>query len=324
MGDVIAFAVGPDGKSRETQPAPMDALKAPEGGYVWVHVNMSGAEGQSWLEGSGHDAFSRSALSLIETRPRCLVHGEAALVFLRGVNLNPGAEQEDMVALRLYLSDRLVVTTHRRDVIAVQDVIAALSRGAGPVNTGELLGQLALRLSERADPIVAALNERIDDLEEVAPEEIGVAPMRGELADVRREAILLRRYMFPQRDALAALEIEDFPWLTAHAHMRLREAADRATRLAEDLDAIRDRAQVVHDQVMDMRAEAMNRQMLLLSVVSAIFLPITFITGLLGINVGGIPGAHSPLGFWSVAAILLVIALGLIGLFWKMGYLGRR
>lgn len=322
MVDVVAYAVGPDGISRVISPAPLIEMQVPEGGYIWVHVTATGDEGRGWLSASGLDPLSLSTLSADETRPRCTVHGAAALIYLRGVNLNPGAEPEDMVALRIYLSAQVLITVERRSVSAVGDLVAALERGAAPVNSGELVAQLALRLSERADPVVAALNERIDDLEDAVLEASTPMSMRGILADIRREAILLRRYMFPQRDALATLGVEEFDWLGAHARARLREATDRATRLAEDLDAIRDRAEVVHDQVMDMRAEQMNRQMLLLTAVSAIFLPITFLTGLLGINVGGIPGAHSRFGFWAVVMLLVALTLLLIWRFRRLGLFG--
>ena len=159
----------------------------------------------------------------------------------------------------------------------LSDVIAGFARGAGPASVGELVARLALRIADRAEPVVATLNERIDDLEDEGAA-LDAHGRRGELSDVRRMAIVMRRHMFPQRDALSTLEIEDLDWLDTRARARLREATERVTRLAEELDAIRDRAQVVHDEIMDLRAEAMNRQMLLLSVVSAVFLPLGFIT----------------------------------------------
>ena len=325
MDDVLAYAFGPDGKSRAcAPPARVEAMAPPEGGFVWVHVNATGPGGQGWIAGAGFDAITRAALTASETRPRATVHGATVLVNLRGVNLNPGAEPEDMVSLRLFLSDRLVVSVERRELVAVDDVIAGLERGPGPASPGELVSRIALRIADRAEPVVARLNERIDDLEEQATDAQAMAGLRGELARVRRMAIVMRRYMFPQRDALSTLEIEDLPWLDIHARSRLREATERITRLAEDLDAIRDRAQVVHDMVMDLRSEAMNRQILLLSTVSAIFLPLAFITGLLGINVAGIPGADKPWAFWAIAAALVGLGLLLALVFRSLGFLGRR
>lgn len=322
MDAVLAFAFGPDGAGGAVAPvARAQDLPTPGGGFAWVHVNASGPEGQGWIADAGFDAITLAALQADETRPRATPHGQTVLMNLRGVNLNPGAEPEDMVSLRMFLSRRLVVTVERRELNAVDDVIAGFARGAGPASPGDLVARIALRAADRAEPVVAALNERIDDLEDRAPDS-GFPRLRGELADIRRMAILMRRYMFPQRDALNSLEIEDLEWIDQHARARLREATERVTRLAEELDAIRDRAQVVHDMIMDQRAEQMNRQMLLLSVVSAVFLPLGFVTGLLGINLGGIPGAQNPVGFWVVVALLAALAGGLVWLFRRMGFLG--
>ncbi len=325
MHEVLAFSFGPDGAGGACAVVPRAAdVAAPEGGFAWVHVNASGPVGQGWLNAAGFDAITLAALTADETRPRATVHGDTVLMNLRGVNLNPGAEPEDMVSLRLFISARLVVTVERRELNAVDDVIAGFARGPGPASPGDLVARIALRSADRAEPVVARLNERIDDLEEVSDGGRAISGLRGELADIRRMAILMRRYMFPQRDALSSLEIEDLPWLDLHSRARLREATERVTRLAEELDAIRDRAQVVHDMVMDLRSEAMNRQMLLLSVVSALLLGLGFITGLLGINVGGMPGAASPLAFWIVAVLLVALAGVLLWLFRRLGFFGRR
>ena len=124
--------------------------------------------------------------------------------------------------------------------------------------------------------------------------------------------------MFPQRDALTTFEVEGFDWVSREALRQLREAIDRLTRLSEELDAIRDRAQIVHDQVMDARDEQMNTQMFVLTIVSAFFLPIGFITGLLGINVGGVPLADSANGFVIICGIIVAVLIGQYAVFKKL------
>ena len=181
-----------------------------------------------------------------------------------------------------------------------------MERGTGPVSPGDFAAKLALRLADRAEPVVATLNETVDGLEEAVLGDATPNGLRGQLADVRRTAILLRRYMFPQRDALSTLAIEDLDWLSERDRSKLREATDRITRLAEELDAIRERAAVVQDQLVERRAEAMNRSMLILAVVAAVFLPLGLLTGLLGINVGGMPGAETKWAFWAVCGLLLL------------------
>ena len=309
------------GQAMEDPWAPLAGLQ-PKAGFVWVHLNFAQAVGdrRDWLAKSGLDGLVQTALSAPETRPRCTVHDEGVVMNLRGVNLSPGADPEDMVSLRMWITAGAVVTVQMRPLFAVRDVIEGIERGQCPDTPGELVARLALRLADRAEPVVAELNERIDTLEDKPAGETG---MRGELADIRRVSIMLRRYMFPQRDALSTFEIEDLAWLTVRDRIRLREATERVTRLAEELDQIRDRAQVVHDMIMDQRAEAMNRQMLILSVVAAIFLPLGLLTGLLGINVGGMPGANTPWAFWVVCGLLVVICAFQLWLFRRLGLIGK-
>lgn len=288
--------------------------------FAWVHLRHDHPATLPWLESSGLDRFVIEALMAAETRPRCTVHGDGAVLNLRGVNLNPGAEPEDMVSIRLWIDGLRIVGVWLRPLVAVVDLFEAIEQQRAPLTPGDLVAKLALRLADRAEPTVAALNERIDLMEEAILDDAAEIP-RERLADIRRVSIVLRRYMVPQRDALSTLEVEDLSWITDRDRSRLREAAERVTRLGEDLDAIRDRAQVIHDQLMEKRAEHMNRQMLVLSIVAAVFLPLGLLTGLLGINVGGIPGTDNAWSFWIVCALLIAMGGGLMWYFRRIGLL---
>ena len=131
--------------------------------------------------------------------------------------------------------------------------------------------------------------------------------MRAELAELRRDAIKLRRYLAPQREALGRLQSENVSWLTDADRLRLREVSDRLIRHLEDLDAVRERAVVVQEELMSQLSDQLNKRMYVLSIVAAMFLPLGFLTGLLGINVGGIPGSESPYGFMIFSLILIVV-----------------
>ena len=324
MDGISQWRISAEGKAEMLNLGPegVQGLDPEAAGYVWLHVNCAREGAREWLEQAGLEPLVLRALLAPETRPRCTVHRDGVLMNLRGVNLNPGDEVEDMVSLRMWITARLVITVQLRRLMAVGDVMAEVERGQGPGHPPELVARLALRLADRAEPVVAGLNEKVDDLEDQVIDGISSAA-RFDLGTIRRVSIMLRRHMAPQRDALSTFEIEELPWIGAESRSRLREATERMTRLAEELDAIRDRAQVVQDQIMDTRAEAMNRQMLVLSVVAAIFLPLGLITGLLGINVGGMPGAESPWAFWVVTAALVGVGLILVWVFRRIGMLGR-
>lgn len=315
--DALGFHLDGTGKATAKQPA--EFAKPPsDQGFDWIHLRLGGPETRKFLDVLDLDDFVIEALTAEETRPRCTVHGEGAFMTLRGVNLDPGAEPEDMISVRFWIETHRIIGVWRRPLYAVADLKNAIERNLAPLSPGEFIAKLALRLADRAEPSVASLNEEIDTLEEqVLDPDVNVS--RGALAGLRRKAILLRRYMIPQRDALTTLEIEDLLWLLDSDRAKLREAAERIFRLGEELDAIRDRAQIVHDQIMDRRAERMNQRMLILAIVSAIFLPLGLLTGLLGINVGGMPGANWPPAFWVVTALILGLGGLLVLLFRQLG-----
>ena len=314
--------VGADGKVRQeaADGRPLAALMPEGGGFVWAHVNFGTAAGRAWIDASGLDPVAAASLVAEETRPRCAVDGDLILMNLRGMNLNPGAEPEDMVSLRLVAGRGMLVTSLRRNLIAIDDVMAGLKSGRAPASPGDLLSRIAIRLADRAEPVVGEMMDQMDDLEDAADAEL-TSELRARLADLRSAALKIRRFMLPQREALTTLDVEDPDWMSRHDKSRLREATERVTRLGEELDAIRDRAQVVRDSIADRRAEMMNQRMMLLAVVTAIFLPLGLITGLLGINVGGIPGQNSHVAFWVVAGTLVVLAGGLLLLFWRLAWI---
>jgi len=310
----VAFSLDGAGHATRVDARGLPDDSLPRAAFRWIHVNGTDPEGTAWLARAGLDEDVVAALVAEETRPRFSVEDNGVLLNLRGVNLNPGAEPEDMISIRLFIEQHRVISVWRRPLYAVQDVFDALARERAPHTPGQLVARISLRLADRAEPTVVALNERIDDLEDrVLTDEEQVS--RKELSDIRLTAIILRRYLFPQRDALSTFEIEDLAWLSAADRSDIRESRDRVTRLAEELDAIRDRAQIVHEQILEHRSDVMNRQMLVLTVVAAIFLPLGLLTGLLGINVGGVPGADHPYAFWIVTALLVVLGLGQAWLF---------
>mgnify|MGYP001818176011 FL=1 len=278
-------------------------------GALWVHLDFTSEAAQKWLEQeSGIDPLISEALTADETRPRCAAIGDGLMISLRGVNSNPGADPEDMVSIRLFCTEQRVVSTRRRRLLTIRDLVESFAQGEGPRTTGELVAMLSDRLIERMTSVITELDERIDDLEEKIIAEAG-QETRGELLELRREVIMLRRYLAPQREAMSRLQAEKVAWLSEHDRLQVREAFDKITRYVEDLDSARDRAGVANEELTNRLAEQMNNRMYVLSLIAGLFLPLGFLTGLLGINVGGIPLAESPWGFVEVVVFLLVIVL---------------
>ena len=261
-----------------------------------------------WVrEASGVEAVVAEAILAPETRPRSLVLGDGLLVILRGVNLNPGADPEDMVSVRIWIAGNRIISSGQRKLLSIDDLCREIEQGKGPVNPGEFLVRLGELTADRIGDVVSDVDDVVDGLES----ELLTAEhheLRYALANVRRQNVALRRYLAPQRDALARLVTERSPLIDDLVRMQLRELTDRMTRYIEDLDAARERAAVTHEELLNRLAELTNRRMYLLTTIAAIFLPLSFITGLLGINVGGIPGAGNSRAFLVVVGLLAVIS----------------
>ena len=289
----------------------------PSQGVLWLHLNRTFEEARHWLESdTGIDPIVCEALLTEETRPRSLMMGNGLLVILRGVNLNAGADPEDMVSLRLWIDAHRIITLRSRHLMAIEDLRAEVESGRGPQSPGEFLTMISRLLIERMSPIVDALDNQIDAIEETLLEH-QTEESRERLAVLRRRVIILRRYIAPQRDVMVRLSNERLAWFSDLDRARLREVADRVTRYVEDLDAARERAAVTQEELSSRLSAQLNRTMYILSLVAAIFLPLGLLTGLLGINVGGIPGSENKLAFFIVCGILIVIAAVQVWIFRK-------
>ena len=289
------------------------------GAPVWLHLQRDEPATRQWLETeSGLDEILCDALLSDESRPRCEAMGDGLLVSLRGVNLNPGADPEDMVALVLWADANRVISVRRRRIMAVDAMRESLEHGRGPRTTGSFVAQVADGLVERMGPVIDELEDTVDGMEEaiVSGESQGV---RLAIAELRRTAIGLRRYIAPQREAMSRLLThQQFGWLSAGDVRLLREVGDRILRYVEDLDAARERAQVAQDELTSRLSEQLNRNMYVLSVIAAIFLPLGLLTGYLGINVGGIPGAEWRYAFAAVGGGLIAVAALQLWLFRRL------
>ncbi len=320
-GPPFVFGFGfKDGAASEMH---WEDLAAREAGYdwVWLHLNMNNVETQRWVRARTDIPYAaREALLAGETRPRVSAVADGLMINLRGVNLNEGADPEDMVSIRVWMSARRIVSTRRRRLRAAMDIRDEILGGRKFAAPGLLVARLAGQLTQRMSPFVEQIDERIDDVEDEMLTGAGER-VRARLAAARHEAVLFRRFIAPQREALARLAADDGPLFDPHTRIDLRETADQVTRLTEDIDAARERAMVLQDQLTDQRAEEMNRNMMVLSVVAAIFLPLGFLTGLFGINVGGMPGIDEPAAFWLVLGACAVTGFGLLVIFRIMKWL---
>ena len=286
---------------------------------AWVHLDARDHASRQWLqkEITYLDPIIIDALLADETRPRILEFENGVLMILRGVNLNEGAEPEDMVSLRLWIDEDRIISTQRRHLKAIKDIEESLQAGRGPKNSGEFIAVLTARMFEHMEVVFDELDETLDVLEERVIDNPDTKDRQG-ITNIRKQAIVFRRYILPQRDVIAHLRISELPWLEQIHKRRLQEVMDTVIRYIEDLDTLRERAQIVKEELANTLTDRMNKNMYVLSVIASIFLPLSFLTGLFGINLAGIPGAESHYAFAVFCVLLAGIIFAQIILFKKM------
>lgn len=308
------FAFDLDGDHpRRTPPNAIDAGIS-DTGSRWVHLDRTHSRTRDWLDTrAGLDADAIEMLMAHSTRPRSEASGQALLMTLRGVNLNQGADAEDMISIRMYLDRGRLITIEREPLQSVSAVADQLDRGVGPRTPAGVLIAIISELTNRIAPVVDRLGESLDDLEDRVIDPDKHAD-RTELIAARQDAIRLHRYIKPQAIALSEVLGTHDSLFDASHRRSLRESLNRVKRYVEDIDAAMSRAVVVQDELGNEIAARTNQRMYTLTIIAAIFLPLSFLTGLMGINVGGIPWASHPQGFVFVSSILVLIGLGMLAI----------
>ena len=291
--------------------------------FVWYRLDGRDAAARAWLDAQDTiPQIARTALVAQETRPRTDTLATGALINLRGPGATPEDDPDALVSIRLWAERGRVISMGFRTLTAMERIERSVCTGQ-VVDPGDLITEIATAITEELDPDVAELGDSLDEIESALLETGQTHGMRRTVSKARATAIAYRRFVAPQHEAIERLARLRADWLDDTDREHLREAANRAARMAEELEAVRERAALMHDEITDLRGEQMNQHALLLSIVALVFLPLTFLTGLLGMNVAGIPYAEEPWAFWGVVGICVGIAVGISAYFARAHWLQR-
>ena len=274
-----------------------------------------------WLQSHvGIPEPTAELLTSDETRPRAFREGNALVATLRGINFNPGAEPEDMVSMQVWSDGVRIITLRRHPLQTPRQILAQIDCGAGPGDAGAIVTALTEAMVARMSQSIVDMNEHIDLLEDMDMDDDPEA-MLTKIATIRRNCLGLKRHMGPQHVALEATSRDAPPWFEEHDRREIAETIDRLRRYLDDIDVSKESAVVLMDELRTRALSSNERATYMLTIVAGIFLPLGFLTGLLGINVGGIPGVNDGHAFWWVAGICLAIIAVLMAIFKRLKWL---
>ena len=299
----------------------LTTVGADDSRFIWIHLNGRHSDAKKFLRDQmGLDPVIVKSMLAEEMRPRLEEVNNNALLMLRGINFNPGPAPEDLVSIRLWISGNRIVSVGRRKSRTVADMDDRIRHGRGPKRVGEFVAMLCASLNDGIEPALQELEETTDKLEAQSLENPDAA-LRNDIAAIRKQATQFRRHVSPQRDVFNRLQFSQQAWLSGADKWLMQDNNDRMLRYLEDLDALRDRAQILQDELNSALSGKLNKNIYILSVITAIFMPLGFFSGLLGMNLKGIPGAENEMAFAAACGIALLIALAQIVIFRKLKWL---
>ena len=315
----FAYHVCSQGKATKHK---IDEALEIDNGFVWVHLATNNEHAQDWLTNVAKlDDYLVEALTARETRPRCDQFGDGALINMRGGSEDRMVQADPLASVRIWAVKGRVISVSRRTLTAVKMVEACIEKSR-VLDPGDLIAEFASAITTDLDPDVADLGDQLDECETQLDAE-RVFELRHNVTVVRAQSIGYRRFLTPQRAALEKLATLPVDWLQDDDRLHLSAAADRAARMAEELESIRERAALMHEALTDLRAEQLDQRGLIISIAAMIFLPLTFLTGLYGMNVKGLWLADQPWAFEAIVAICLITAAGVTTYFVRQHWVSR-
>lgn len=164
--------------------------------------------------------------------------------------------------------------------------------------------------------VLEKLGEKFEDLED----QIVVNPEPTSLSTIykmKRDMLFLRKSVWPLREAISSLQRLDSPLISESTKIYLRDVYDHTIQVIENVETFRDMSASLLDTYLSSLSNRLNEVMKVLTVISTIFIPLTFIVGLYGMNFKYMPEIESPWGYPSVIALMIVVALVMLTYFKK-------
>lgn len=172
-------------------------------------------------------------------------------------------------------------------------------------------------------PVLEELGDRLEELEEQSIARPGPS-IAGRIHEIKRDLLVLRRALWPLREALGTLYRGESPFVTEPTRLYLRDCYDHVVQALDLVEVYRELCSGLTDLVMTSATHRLNEIIKVLTIISTIFIPLTFIAGVYGMNFDYMPELRSRWGYPAVMILMAVIACGMLLYFLRKGWLGSE
>lgn len=299
------------------------------GSVTWVDVQGIGDEALIRRIG---EIFSIHALALedavnVPQRPKSESYEKHQLFITRMGRLHSGDEPDVRTEqVSIFLGPHFVLTLQERHGDLFDPVRNRIRGGKGPIrHSGPdyLAYALIDTVIDGYYPILEAMGEYLEDLEDATFRSAQKSNLRR-IYHAKRQLLELRRAVWPQREAVSSLIRDENPLVSAQVRIYLRDCYDHAVQVIDVTETFRELASNLMDIYLSAVSQRTNEVMKVLTIVGSIFIPLTFLAGIYGMNFQHMPELATPWAYPALLLLMLAVAIGMLFFFWRRGWLGER
>jgi zinc transporter len=314
-GLICAYGFPVEGGARQVRAGEIPAALARSDEVLWLHFNASDAAARRWLAQLG--VFPPNAMRAIAERDaRCRMEAdhEGVLVVLNDLTFEDDTDPDEVATLWAYATQGRLVTARAHPLKSVDRMRTAVRHGAVEHSGFALLGRLLELQLEALDRLIDGAAGELDHVEDQIL--VGrISEQRTRLGRVRRLVAHLQRHFSPQRLAMSRGLHRLAPHLAPVDADRLRAAGETLATLTDSAAALHERAKLLQEELGSRIAEETNRNLYVLTIFSAVVMPMNLIAGIFGMNVAGLPGTERPEAFlWTLVLIFVSGLATMLGL----------
>jgi magnesium transporter len=322
---MVTIFIHRDGKTSRADAVDPAWLEEGAGVVFWVDIGAPGPEEARLLTEvfQFHELAVEDAVAEIH-HPKVEVYDGYLYAILHGIDFKASEHEFATHDADFFIGPNYLVTVTDGTSRSIPETQAACERNPRVMADGPvaLAHRIIDTMVDHYRPAVDALEERIDELETAVFESGETRETNQEILDLKRDVASLRRIILPQRDVLSRLARREFPQVNEEMAYRFRDVHDHVVRITDDAMLYHDRLSAILEAHLSNVSNRLNEVMKFLTIFSVIFMPMTVLTGMYGMNV---PLVHFPGGegaqFWWILGIMATLSGTLIWFFRRRRWL---
>jgi len=298
-------------------------------GLLWVDITETTEEDGKFLGRvfRFHQLAVEDCLSSLIHPPKIDDFDDYLFIVVHGINHVVESDIVETAELELFLGRNFVVSNHNTPLYSAEAIRQKVESDGRPMRHGAdfLAHSLVDTLIDNVLPTIDKMSDVAQDIEEETirnPQ----PPTLEAILKLKRSTLRIHRVMAPQREVLSRLSRSEFPIIRDEAQIYYRDVYDHLVRIEDLNQTIRDRADNALATYLSSIANRQNETMKVLSMVAAIFLPLTLVAGIYGMNFEYMPELRMPWAYFAVLGFMAVVIIGVIWWFWARNWLawGRK